>query len=487
MNQHQPHDFRTDHTVALEQIEPVYPAVAPYHPSEPYPEYDGPTDVAAPNHVYAGVRQLFVDLGYDAEHVGTALWNPLSALIRPGQRVLLKPNLVMHRNHSGHTTECLITHGSIVRVVADYALRALQGSGELIIGDAPTQHCDFETAIELSGIRQVYEYLAQTSTTVPVRLVDFRVPDHSLTKKRSQTYLDPLGFSFVDLGTASAHHGARAFDALRVTNYDPSLMLRHHNAEKHEYAISNSALLSDVVISLPKLKTHRLAGITCSLKNFVGINNRKDCLPHHTRGSQDEGGDEYQRKNHLKYLVTTVQEFEDLRTSRFVRTLVKVPKKLLYLFTRRFSSEKYFEGSWWGNDTIWRTTLDINRIFFFWNTRAKRLESSPQRVYLSIVDGVVAGDHDGPLAPEPIAAGILLAGTNPIAVDTVAARAMGFDWQRIPSLVRGRTYFASFELPTIAVASSITRFAGRLVADTKTIVARFVPSKGWRGHIELPL
>ena len=63
---------------------------------------------------------------------------------------------------------------------------------------------------------------------------------------------------------------------MRITNYDPSIMQRHHNEEKHEYYISDYALQADVIINIPKPKCHRKAGMTAALKNFVGLNVRKE-------------------------------------------------------------------------------------------------------------------------------------------------------------------------------------------------------------------
>ena len=50
---------------------------------------------------------------------------------------------------------------------------------------------------------------------------------------------------------------------------------------------------ADVVINLPKLKTHKKTGVTISLKNMVGINGYRNCLPHHTIGTPDASGDEF--------------------------------------------------------------------------------------------------------------------------------------------------------------------------------------------------
>lgn len=56
--------------------------------------------------------------------------------------------------------------------------------------------------------------------------------------------------------------------------------------------ISSCVMDADVIINVPKPKTHRIAGMTAALKNFVGINVRKEYLPHHTMGDHSTGGDE---------------------------------------------------------------------------------------------------------------------------------------------------------------------------------------------------
>ena len=57
--------------------------------------------------------------------------------------------------------------------------------------------------------------------------------------------------------------------------------------------------------------------------------------------------------------------------------------------------------------------------------------ASPRR-YLAIVDGIVGGQGNGPLCPEPADSRLLLAGRDPAVVDAVAARLMGFDPLEIP-------------------------------------------------------
>src|SRR3974390_1495859 len=79
-----------------------YPRTAPYHPSCPYPEYPFRDALASePNLPYDAVRRALAELGYDAGHYGSASWNPLGEIIRPGMTVVLKPNFVLSRHAEG--------------------------------------------------------------------------------------------------------------------------------------------------------------------------------------------------------------------------------------------------------------------------------------------------------------------------------------------------------------------------------------------------
>ena len=86
-----------------------------------------------------------------------------------------------------------------------------------------------------------------------------------------------------------------------------------------------------------------------------------------------------------------------------------------------------------GNDTCWRLPADLIRLALYAD-RAGVMQPAPQRRFLSIVDGIVGGEGDGPLRPTPKTCGVLLAGFHPIAVDLVGARLMGFDPLKITQL-----------------------------------------------------
>ena len=76
-------------------------------------------------------------------------------------------------------------------------------------------------------------------------------------------------------------------------------------------------------------------------------------------------------------------------------------------------------GSWFGNNTLWRMVLDINKVLFYANINGTLRDGGipNMKKYLSIVDSIVAGEGNGPKAPDAINVGYIMAGLNPVAVD----------------------------------------------------------------------
>ena len=94
-------------------------------------------------------------------------------------------------------------------------------------------------------------------------------------------------------------------------------------------------------------------------------------------------------------------------------------------------------GNWYGNDTLWRTVLDLNKILFYGSLDGRIADPGQSRKrYLSLVDGIIAGDGNGPESPDPLPARLIIGGGRPVSVDCVAARLMGFDYRKIPALDR---------------------------------------------------
>ena len=109
-----------------------------------------------PNPIYEMVEAALRDLGLDRARAGTPEWNPLGDLIAPGDRVVIKPNFVTSKNFQEHLRgeelACSSTHGSVLRPVLDYALRACGKTGQVRIVDTPVEGCNLEEVVEGLGV-----------------------------------------------------------------------------------------------------------------------------------------------------------------------------------------------------------------------------------------------------------------------------------------------------------------------------------------------
>jgi uncharacterized protein (DUF362 family) len=132
-----------------------------------------------------------------------------------GRRVLLKPNMVEFERDTA-----INTHASVVAAAADAFLRL--GAAEVIVGEGPGHRRDVEYLLGVTGL---FDYIA----------------DRRL--------------SFVDL------------------NHDDVVWtkLQSHFTNFAELALPSTLMAADLVVSMPKLKTHHWAVITAGMKNLFGV------------------------------------------------------------------------------------------------------------------------------------------------------------------------------------------------------------------------
>ena len=131
-----------------------------------------------------------------------------------GRRVLLKPNMVEYERGTA-----INTHPNVVAGAAIASFRA--GAAQVIVGEGPGHRRDIEYLLTATGLQD------------------------QLREQRLQ---------FVDLN----------HDDVRL------VPLRSWFTGMRELALPAAVLDSDFVISMPKLKTHHWAGMTCSMKNLFG-------------------------------------------------------------------------------------------------------------------------------------------------------------------------------------------------------------------------
>jgi uncharacterized protein (DUF362 family) len=131
-----------------------------------------------------------------------------------GRRVFLKPNMVEYERDTAINTHPLVVAGAAV------AFRSA-GAREVVVGEGPGHRRDIEYLLGGTGL---YEHLRE----------------HRIR--------------FVDLN----HDDVR------------TVALGSHFTGMSELSLPSELLQSDFIVSMPKLKTHHWAGMTCSMKNFFG-------------------------------------------------------------------------------------------------------------------------------------------------------------------------------------------------------------------------
>lgn len=153
---------------------------------------------------------------YDQDRVAEALHlllEPLGGIerfIKPGQKVLIKPNLLAGKSPERAVT----THPEIVRQV----IQMVQGAGAVVtVGDSP-------------GLG------------------------------KSESVARKCGIYDVVKATGA-----------RFAPFEESVPVQFGTGTFHQLEVSREALEADVIINLPKLKTHQMMGYTGAVKNLFGL------------------------------------------------------------------------------------------------------------------------------------------------------------------------------------------------------------------------
>jgi uncharacterized protein (DUF362 family) len=324
----------------------------------------------------------------------TLLEYDFSSFIKPGMTVFIKPNWVASRWRASaphvDTLWSVITHTSIIEAVADKAAEALCGNGRIIIGDNPSIDADFEELMAFTGIRRLLK-----KYDVPVEILDLRplvckdLKDYGKKSEMARQSGDPRGNVVVNLGNKSLLYSVDS-SLFRGVFDEREDTVAAHTGDNQLYTFSKSLYDADVYISIPKLKTHQKVGATLNLKGLVGSITEKNQLVHWRIGSPETGGDEY-------------PDAASLAASK--------------------SAKVTHRGAHPGNDTIWRMVVDLYSSML-----------QKERKYFTVVDGIIAGEGQGPFCPNSKNAGVLIAGNDLLATDIVSARLMGLDPGKISYL-----------------------------------------------------
>ena len=131
------------------------------------------------------------------------------ALVKPGQKVLVKPNLLLDATPE----QAITTHPELVRQV----VRGLKAAGAIVqVGDSPAGAMNLDLVWQKTG-------LAEVCASEQVPLLAF---ERGGTKQVSR--------------------------------------------DGYVFAVANAVMEADFIVNLPKVKTHSLTTLTAAVKNFYG-------------------------------------------------------------------------------------------------------------------------------------------------------------------------------------------------------------------------
>jgi uncharacterized protein (DUF362 family) len=443
-----------DSTVAIKYNKSVrnYQIQQPFNPPKNYLEISKFNfKIDKHNKIYSMIREVLIYLNMDKKNLNTSKWNPFSDFIKEGDQVFIKPNFVKHFHPLGiDGVLSQITHASVLRPIIDYVLLALNKTGNIIIADTPLDKADFNKIVKINKTLELVNFYKK-KFNIKIDLIDCRtykrrfVNEEFLNEKESLRG-PPNGFITIDLKENSE---LSEFDCrlqnyctladFKVQQYNPRRTIKgstnmFHGPNRHIYKIPKIFLMSDVIISVPKLKTHKLAGITLNLKNMIGIS-EKIYLPHYRQGPPPIGDAFLKQPQNI-----------DIAKKLFQKNIHKIlekmiPRKLWIIwkkFQRKSRIKLFYDkikptdwwGGWYGNDTLWRTIVDLNKIMLYCDKEGF-LKNEKQRKYFSIIDGVIAQEGEGPMGGKPKICSLIIGSYDALASDSILAYMMGYDIDKL--------------------------------------------------------
>jgi uncharacterized protein (DUF362 family) len=396
----------------------------------------------------------------------------LEAETLQGKRVLLKPNWVK-QTFKPQDDICLCTHDDFILAVLELVL--IKKPASVVIGDAPIQGCYWDKLIS----KELLSKAAALSEkyNVPVSIKDFRRVVFDTVSNKLETERNPISeYVIFDVGSRSYLEPITLAEKnlFRVSQYNPDKFSETHKPGMHKYCITKELFNADVVISLPKVKTHEKTGITCALKNIVGFNGDKDYLPHHRVGGTDMGGDSYPGKNIIRYWAELAMDNANRNMGNFLyRIWFKISTALWALsFPKK---EHQWHAAWYGNDTTWRMVMDLNMIINY-GKEDGTLADTPQRVLYSFCDGIIGGQGDGPLSPDPLNLGVVSFTNDSATNDICMATLMGMDLHKLPLLTAAKSF-----MPHRNVSITLNNKAVK-IDELNQYAVKARPSRGWQNY-----
>ena len=409
----------------------------------------------------------------------------------PARLVVVKPNWVQEAHeYKPDVWEPVITHPSVVLAAVETLADKMGGKGTICICDAPHTYASFEAIVARGDLKNSLKNIRSRWPDLKLELIDLRrevwILKEQVVIDRRPNPEDPRGYVRLDLGRDSLFYGHLGEGKYYGADYDTRVVNKHHRGEKQEYLLAGTPVKCDLFVNLSKMKTHKKTGITCCLKNLVGINGDKNWLPHHVEGSPKSQGDEFPDECFSHAVERQLKKIGRMMALRFpvVGTLAYRKMRNVGKCVLGDSENIIRNGNWYGNNTCWRMALDLNRAFLYGNSDGTLQEAFKPKRYLAVVDGIVGGEGSGPLCPDPVSSGVMICGTNPAVVDAVTCRLMDFNPERLAIVKHAfephRWPIADCRLDEILVDDERCGKEVSLSLLTPAIPRGFKPHFGWQ-------
>ncbi|MBK7107883.1 MAG: hypothetical protein IPH61_01665 [Bacteroidetes bacterium] len=197
-------------------------------------------------------------------------------------------------------------------------------------------------------------------------------------------------------------------------------------------------------------------------------------MPHHRIGGTSIGGDSYAGGNVLRY-------WSELALDNANRNK---GKKLYWLWLRLASllwkislpgQEHQLAAAWYGNDTTWRMVMDLNIIINYGKADGT-IADIPQRFLYSFCDGIIGGQGDGPLRPDPLNLGVVSFSNDSATTDIAMATLMNLKIARIPLLIAAKEFMPdrNVEIKLNGEQCDLNKLAKYAISAT--------PPPGWENY-----
>jgi uncharacterized protein (DUF362 family) len=265
------------------------------------------------------------------------------------------------------------------------------------------------------------------------------------------------GFERLGLRREVAGRPVSFFDINRDETEWDVLTLRDVDGNPMEARVSRTIAGADCRVSLALLKTHVNTGVTFSLKNMLSSIHPADRVRMH--GYAGGNGSTGWKRPIVEFL-----KGDSVAVTLLTRLQGRVRNALNLLNGKSRDRD---------GRSLSQADLGFLRSVLALHENLVAL-TRVVRPHVSVIDGFDAMHREGPRHGTPIRLGLALAGTDPVAVDAVAAAAMGFDPFRVGYLrLAHEAGLGVADLLRIeVVGDSLATVAGRCVPHSNDIVHR---------------